>query len=722
MSRIALAVAMAAAALAVGVSHAEPDFTGSGPPALPITRAELGNRLRVFATAGDWKLQNLAATAVIRKSDGWLTEFWRNPLVLPTSDQMDTLTEVDGIWQVMPVVRIGDKNYPVQAVRVAALPHGVEVEGTVQLGNFVFRAVTTHTLHPVEPRIRMVTTFSVDGGVASGPLSLGDEIKWGNVMPYVDAVAKPRLSYKGRIQWVGRRGAGGDLMLRPVEPDYAMLDYRASKRGFQGPMTAIYKKGIRSGEKVTFTRDLSFEPIPVPTPTPPSSVGKLTIDVRDELERPMPAKIRLDLEGRKDPLFPDDGGLYGADRFLWTGNGSVTRVLATGHYDVLVTCGIERDAFKTSVDIEQGKETKILAHLPRAIATPGWVGSDLHLHQAPSVDADISMPARVTSIAAEGVEFAVATDHYVVTDFAPTVRWMQEKGALMAKIQTMKGQEVSTVGNRFGHFNVFPLQENAAIYYKDTTAKKLFANIRQVAPQSFLQVNHPRWGAPLGYFTYFRVHEKTGEPKMPGYEPNFDAVEVYNGDDAFDFRLIKNGVADWMHILGRGFRYTATGSSDSHNLAFLDPGLPRTMIRHGVGNDDATDPDAPAASIIAALKAGHAYVTSGPILDVSINGAGPGDTAKGAGGKTAKLKISIKAAPWIDVRALEVLEGPNTRRLAYVGIPKSKNVVRYDRVLDVKLPEKTFVVVVVQGERGLPNASREGTVPFAFTNPIWIEP
>jgi hypothetical protein len=720
MSRIALGLSLAAAALAVGVSRAEPDFTNQGPAPLPLTQPEIGGRLRVFAGAGDWKLQNPLVTAVIRKRDGWLTEFWRNTLVLPTSDQLDTLTEVDGIWQVMPVVRIGDKNYPVEATRVAALPHGLEVEGSVTLGNFTFKAVTTHSLHPIEPRIRMKTTFSVVGGVASGPLSLGDEIKWGNVMPYVDAVPKPRLSYKGRVEWVGRRGAGGDLMLRPIEPNFAMLDYRASKRGFQGPMTAIYKKGIRAGESVSFTRDLVFEKIPVPDPTPPSSVGWLSVRVRDEAGRLMPAKIRLDLEGRKDPIFPDDGGLYGSDRFMWTGNGDITRELPTGRYQMLVTGGIERDAFKETIDIKQGETTKIVAHLPRAVATPGWIGADLHLHQAPSVDADISLPARITAIAAEGVEFAVATDHYVTTDLAPTVKWMQEKGALMAKLQTMAGQEVSTTGNRFGHFNVFPLKKEPIVAH-DTTAKKLFASIRQVAPQSILQVNHPRWGAPLGYFTYFRVHDKTGEAKFPGYEPNFDALEVYNGDDAYDFKLIRDVLTDWMHVLGRGYRYTATGSSDSHNLAFLDPGLPRTMIKHGAGNDDATDVDAPASSVIAALKAGRAIVTSGPIIEATIEGKGPGETLKSPG-KKPKLRIVVKAAPWIDVRALEVLEGPHTRRLAYVGIPRSKNVVRLDTSIDLKLPEKTFVVVIVQGERGLPNASREGTIPFAFTNPIWIEP
>ena len=48
--------------------------------------------------------------------------------------------------------------------------------------------------------------------------------------------------------------------------------------------------------------------------------------------------------------------------------------------------------------------------------------------------------------------------------------------------------------------------------------------------------------------------------------------------------------------------------------------------------------------------------------------------------------------------------------------------VRLDRTFDVPVTDKTFVIVTARGDRGLPNASREGTMPFAFTNPIWLDP
>jgi len=235
-----------------------------------------------------------------------------------------------------------------------------------------------------------------------------------------------------------------------------------------------------------------------------------------------------------------------------------------------------------------------------------------------------------------------------------------------------------------------------------------------------LQVNHPRWDPKLGYFNAFDLDEATGEARKPGFDPGFDTLEDYNGDDARELKHVKKVLLDWIHLLGRGHRYTATGSSDSHNLAFLDPGLPRTMIRHGGSGDDAADVDAPAQAVLSALKAGRATVTSGPIIEASVSGRGPGESVRT--GKLARLDVVIRAAPWIDVTSVEVLEGPRGARRYWAPVPRSKTSERLRRSFEIGVERPTFVIVVAEGSRGLPNASRDYTLPFAFTNPIWLEP
>ena len=141
----------------------------------------------------------------------------------------------------------------------------------------------------------------------------------------------------------------------------------------------------------------------------------------------------------------------------------------------------------------------------------------------------------------------------------------------------------------------------------------------------------------------------------------------------------------------------------------------------GGGPGGGSNVDAPTSRVLDAIKRGHSIVTSGPIIGATIAGKGPGETVHGAG-KRAKLRVVVRAAPWIDVRSVEVLMGGRGERVHWVEVPRSKQVLRLDRTFEISVPARTFVVVAAQGQLGLANASREKTQPFGFTNPIWIEP
>jgi hypothetical protein len=372
------------------------------------------------------------------------------------------------------------------------------------------------------------------------------------------------------------------------------------------------------------------------------------------------------------------------------------------------------------VVLEAGKSLEREVVLRRVLATPGWISADLHLHQAPSPEADVGLEARVVAVAAEGVQFAAATDHYVVTDFAPTVQQMLKSGTLSRPIVTVTGTEVSTVGNRFGHFNLIPIAPDRNVEYENTTPSRLFASARAASPDGYLQVNHPRHDPELGYFLAYDLDRNTGIASKPGYDGGFDGLEVFNGFHVQSAGFTDGILLDYLRVLGTGRHYVATGSSDSHQLAFLDPGLPRTWIAYGAADDEA-DATAPVERVLASLKAGRAVVSSGPLIEASIAGAGPGETAHHVG-KRPQLKLRVRAAPWISTAWVTVLEGPSGKVLARLAIPKSERIVRFERTLPLELVGPTFVVATVRGDTPLPNTSRTDIVPFAFTNPIWLEP
>lgn len=685
-----------------------------------LSAADIGARLRVFATPGDYKLDNGAVTAAVRRRDGWLTDFWRDRETLPSSPALGAMTAMDGLWQLYPIAHDGKTEVPFVNSRVSLLADGIETEGTARFASLTLRAVTTYRLERSLPRLHIVTRVEVVSGRGVAKLGLGDSVRWGNTRALVDGAVKRQLKWDGSARWVGRRGAGGDLSLRAATGARFELHLSGRKPGSVGALRAIFARGpLSPGGSLTIARVLSYGEMPAPAPDRPTPKGRLVVKVTDERGRPLPAKMRVEREGRKEPLFPEDGDLDGADHFMWTGSGHLERELEPGRYALLVTSGIERDAARLAATITSGGRVELDARLPRVIDTPGIVAGDLHLHQAPSVDADISFANRVVAIAAEGVEFAVATDHYVVTDLAPTVRWLTERGVLTRAVHTVSGTEASTLGRRFGHFNVFPLRMGQAVVSTDTTPAELFASARRAAPAGILQVNHPRMEPALGYFNYYGMDEQTGAVSVAGFDPNFDTLEVYNGDEAAELEQVERVLRDWLHLLGRGARYTATGSSDSHNLAFLDPGLPRTLIRYASGGDDDRDVEAPTAAVITALKSGRVTVTSGPIIDARIGEAGPGDTARVSGGR-ARLHVTVRAAPWIDVRWVELYVGGSGNARERLPVRPSREVVRFDRDVYLPVSGPTFVVVAAKGIRELPNVSRSGTQPFGFTNPIWI--
>lgn len=724
-SRVLRHAALLALALVSGFVS-EPAVAVDAAPGRPftVTRGLLAGRLRVMGKPGDLALRNRSVTAIVRKSDGWLVDFWPNKPTRPTAAQLDGITAIDGLWLLHPVLLKGRSPVGLTASAVRAAGDRIETLSTVGLGAGSVDVITTYRLDGDKPRLVVTTRVKHSGGGRIRALGVGDVAKWGNLDYFVQGVGRAPPTFVGLGHWVGRKGASGDLLLRSLEDAPMHIRYRTRHPGLAPAIHTTYARAdVDSGDALVVRRVLAYAPIS-DKPPPPAPSGTLQIELRDENDKPLAAK--LDIRGRGQtptPDFGDDGDQAGAGHFVWSGNGHFARPLPIGDYSVMATAGIERDAARWNVHIHDGATTKLEGRLPRVIKTPGWISGDLHLHQAPSIDADIACTTRVIAVAAEGVELAVATDHYTVTDLAPTVARLHRSGALSVPLMTMVGTELSTVGNRFGHFNVFPLHTGDHFDFVDTTPHQLFSAARAASPHGLLQVNHPRWSG-IGYFWRYRMDPKTA--RIPArykkvYDPHFDAVEVFNGVDAAELARVRRVLHDWLHLLGRGYRYTATGNSDSHKLFFDDPGLPRNLIHYGTANSDADDTNADPAAVIAALHHGHVVVTNGPVIDVDVNGVGPGGTVHGHGARVP-LHIRVRAAPWIDVRQVEVLLGARGRRVRFIPVPASKQVLRLDRIVHLAVPAQSFVVVLASGRRDLPNVYSPGVKPFAFTNPIWLAP
>ena len=215
---------------------------------------------------------------------------------------------------------------------------------------------------------------------------------------------------------------------------------------------------------------------------------------------------------------------------------------------------------------------------------------------------------------------------------------------------------------------------------------------------------------------------------------DFDGIEVYNGYESEQPERVDRVLQDYWGLLNYGWRYTATGSSDSHRIQFQWAGYPRTMVTvdpHATGNDDGkVDP----LVVVANIKKGHATVTSGPIIEFELAGTGPGDEALTTD-DPLHGHLRVRAAPWVDVSRIEVVVGGRVvqgfevaSRPTQLG-PEAGTLeeaqartVRFDRDIDVTVgPANGWVQVIVRGERRLDDVLPFMPVPpLAFTNPVYV--
>ncbi len=447
------------------------------------------------------------------------------------------------------------------------------------------------------------------------------------------------------------------------------------------------------------------------------SGGQLRFSVR-EGGQAIPAKVSIWGVGEtKNPSLGKSFQAAGAGNVTLSVDGTGAARLPPGRYKVFASRGIEYDIAEREIEMTSNAEVEVLFELHRVVDTRGYLSADFHQHQRNSFDSAMSLEDRTLTNLAEGLEIIVPTDHDFVTDMRPVL----ERIGLSDALLTVSGAEATT--HTFGHYAGFPVTPNPALPRNgapetwNRRPPEIIADLRAAEPQDkVVQVNHPR-ADMTGYFELLHLDDRDATRADPDLSTDFDAIEVMNGKRIKEAERV---LADWMHFMAQGKRYTATGNSDSHQVIYQEVGYPRNFIR--VEREGFT-----AQALVEAVKRRHAViVTNGPFVELFAGTAAKpaqvGDTVK-VKGSEVEVRYRVQAAPWIDVTSFELWQ--DGQKLQEIPVPPSGSVVRLEGALRLKLKKPSYVFAIARGARPLepvlPTQRNKPTLPFGFTNPIFFD-
>ena len=434
----------------------------------------------------------------------------------------------------------------------------------------------------------------------------------------------------------------------------------------------------------------------------------ILIDIVDENRQAIPGRITLVNESETlMPVSATQSDLAAREGVVYTSTGKAAFGVMPGQYRVYAGRGFEYSIDQADVSVRTGEQIKRTLTLRRVVNTSGWVACDTHVHTVThSGHGDCSIAERMVTLAGEGVELPIATDHNKQIDYRPTSKKMSTEKFFTPVV----GNEVTT---KFGHFNVFPAQAGGPKPNHNLIDwQKLFANIYQTPDVKVAILNHAR--DIHSEFRPFspRHHVSISGEDLDDRDYKFNAVEILNSGatqtDATElFR-------DWCGLVNRGIKVTPIGCSDSHDVSRYIVGQGRTYIRCDDSDPSAIDID----QALQSLVSGRVIVSYGLMADVSLRGqskdenqtthdkaktqfAGPGETTAMNGDLI--VNATIRGPQWCNVEYVQLYVNgrPKVRVLAHKKeeMPDSGVRFMYEFALDrERLRHDAWITVVAVGK------------------------
>ena len=142
---------------------------------------------------------------------------------------------------------------------------------------------------------------------------------------------------------------------------------------------------------------------------------------------------------------------------IYTADGTADFQLPAGEYTLYAGRGFEYDVASTELTLGPADTVERRLTLRREVPTEGYIACDTHCHTLTfSGHGDATLAERMVTIAGEGIELPIATDHNQHVDYEKG-----RGGGARRYFTPVIGNEVTTP--RLGHFNIFPISADAKV-------------------------------------------------------------------------------------------------------------------------------------------------------------------------------------------------------------------------------------------------------------------
>ncbi len=397
---------------------------------------------------------------------------------------------------------------------------------------------------------------------------------------------------------------------------------------------------------------------------------------------------------------------------VYTATGQGRVMLPAGDYRVYGGRGFEYSLDQQHVSLAPGAMATVDLTVRREVRTEGYVACDPHMHTVThSGHGDATMEERMITLAGEGIELPIATDHNVHIDYEAAARAV----GVRSHFTPVMGNEVTT---SVGHFNIFPVADGAPV--PDASGKHwddVFRAIGETPGVRAIILNHAR--DIHGGFRPFgpAVYDATTGAHRNGWRLQANAMEILNsGATQTDVLQLTR---DWMIQLNRGHVMTPVGSSDSHDVSRYIVGQGRTYIRVNDRDPGAIDVDA----AMEAFVAGRVMVGYGLLAELRVNERHRSGDLVTLDGLADRVTVDIRVLGphWVEANRVQLFQNGELLREESIarGADNTPGVI-WTGQWTIERPEKDVHLVAIATGPGVEGPWWRMAKPYQPTSPDFV--